>query len=185
MALKNLSYSHEALADAILANPLISQGDLAITFGYTEAWISTIIRSDAFQALLSERRSKLSDPLVRQALELRFQNMASRALSVLEHKLQKDPEEISDKLALRAAELGAKVSGIGESHNTIVINPNRISELAERISKLNRTNGNVIEAVEKNPSTETADANAAGTPTLSICNSGPEEVGGSLQKGQT
>ena len=160
------SYSHDALADAILANPLLKQDDLAVMFGYTPSWISTIVRSDAFQALLERKRSQLSDPIIRQAIELRFQNMAARALQIIEQKLQKDPDEVSDKLALRAAELGAKVSGLGETNTRIIVNPDRISQLAERISKLNRVNGEVQDVDAKE--TTSPNASEAGTPALPV-----------------
>ena len=47
--LQKLRYTHEAIADALCANPMAPQGEIARLFGYSDAWLSTIIHSDAFQ----------------------------------------------------------------------------------------------------------------------------------------
>jgi hypothetical protein len=50
--LRDLSYRHEAILDWLILNPDKSQGDCALELGYTEAWLSTVINSDLFQARL-------------------------------------------------------------------------------------------------------------------------------------
>src|SRR5512138_1039549 len=48
--IKTLRYTHEAIADFLIANPMASQGEVARFFEYSEPWLSQIIHSDAFQA---------------------------------------------------------------------------------------------------------------------------------------
>jgi len=108
-----MRYTHEGMADLILENPWISQNQLAAHFGYSPAWVSTIITSDAFQAILATRRAELVDPELRLTLQERFQAMTTQSLRVLQEKLAKPADQVSDQLALRAAELGAKALGLG------------------------------------------------------------------------
>ena len=67
-----VSYTHDAMIDAIIHNPTISQNQLAAHFGYTPGWVSQIIASDAFQARLAERTGELVDPTIRASVEDRF-----------------------------------------------------------------------------------------------------------------
>ena len=108
-----MRYSHIAMADMLATNPWMKQNELAEMFGRTPAWISVIVTSDAFQALLAARREELVDPELRLTLKERFQAMTTQSLRVLQDKLAKPADQVSDQLALRAAELGAKALGLG------------------------------------------------------------------------
>ena len=101
------------MIDQIIANPGVHQNALASTFGYTPAWVSLVISSDAFQERLVERKDELVDPVIRATIEERFKALVNRSLEVLQEKLAMPTSTISDNLALRAAELGAKALGIG------------------------------------------------------------------------
>lgn len=137
-----MRYSHKAMADLIIATPGISQNDLAAHFGYTPAWVSTVITSDAFQALLEQRREEMVDPELRLTLQERFQGLAAQSLRVLQEKLTRPTHEISDNLALKAAELGAKALGLG-GHAPPQPAPessaDRLARLAERLIALRQT----------------------------------------------
>ena len=37
--IKKLSYTHDAMIDHLVANPAISQGQLAGLFGFTQGWV--------------------------------------------------------------------------------------------------------------------------------------------------
>lgn len=133
-----IRYTHEGMADLILENPWISQNQLAAHFGYSPAWISTIITSDAFQALLAARRQELVDPELRLTLEERFRALTTQSLKVLQEKLARPADQVSDQLVLRAAELGAKSLGIG-AHAPPPPPPNHAEYLpavAERLLRL-------------------------------------------------
>jgi len=109
-----MRYSHVAMVDMLVQTPWIRQNDLAAMFGRTPAWISTIMQTDAFKALLEERRAEIIDPELRVTVKERFEAMVHRSLQVLQEKLSAPRvEDIPDNLALRAAELGAKSLGFG------------------------------------------------------------------------
>ncbi|HQR20749.1 MAG TPA: hypothetical protein PKV98_07775 [Burkholderiaceae bacterium] len=108
-----LRYSHAAMVDTLIQNPWMKQNELAAMFGRTPAWISVIVTSDAFQALLAQRRAEIVDPELSLTLRERFQGVTAQSLRVLQEKLAKPADQVSDQLALRAAELGAKALGLG------------------------------------------------------------------------
>jgi len=112
-AIAKISYTHDGMIDQIIANPSISQNQLAAHFGYTAAWISQIISSDAFQARLAERRDELVDPAIRASVEEQFKGLVFRSLDILRAKLSKSPEAIPDNLALRSLELSSRALGYG------------------------------------------------------------------------
>jgi len=146
-----MRYTHEGMADLILENPWISQNQLAAHFGYSPAWISTVITSDAFQSLLAARRSELVDPELRLTLEERFRALTTQSLRVLQEKLAKPADQVSDQLVLRAAELGAKSLGIG-AHAPPPPPPNPAEYLPAVAERLLRLQGRapVAEVVDAN-----------------------------------
>jgi hypothetical protein len=110
---QKVRYTHDAVIDMIIANPAVSQGQLAMMFGYTQAWMSTIMSSDAFKARLANRRAELVDPAIIMSVEEKFTALTEKSLEVLMTKLSQPATQVPDNLALRAAELGAKVRGQG------------------------------------------------------------------------
>lgn len=105
-----VNYSHDALIDELIANPMISQGDLAIKFGYSPGWISQVINSDAFQARMAARKGDLVDPLVTRSVEERLRAAASRSLDVVMEKLDAGP---SADFALSVAKASTAALGYG------------------------------------------------------------------------
>lgn len=134
--IKKLSYTHEAMVDLIVAHPGISQGELAAAFGYTPPWISTVLASDAFQQQLAARRNEIVDPALKATMEERFRALTIQSMNVLMGKLAQP--NVSDTLALKAAELGAKSLGIGGHGHPTPTAPaeDRLEKLAERLVAL-------------------------------------------------
>ena len=81
--LQKLRYTHDAAIDMILANPSITQKELAKIFDRTPAWVGILVNSDAFKARLAERKAELVDPAIRATLEERLQGLANAALDRL------------------------------------------------------------------------------------------------------
>lgn len=71
-AITRVKFTHDAMIDYIISNPEVKQGHIAKVFGFTEAWISRIFCSDAFQARLAARKDELVNPVIVQGLEDRF-----------------------------------------------------------------------------------------------------------------
>jgi hypothetical protein len=108
---KKLRYTHDAMVDLLIANPGISQGELAAAFGYTQTWVSLILSSDSFRIRLEDRRTELVDPTIRSTIEERFRALAVKSLEVLQKKLENP--NVSDNLAIQAASLASKSLGLG------------------------------------------------------------------------
>jgi hypothetical protein len=125
--IQKIRYTHDAMIDQIIANPTISQDQLAIVFGYTASWVSIIINSDTFQARLAERRKELVDPAVLTAVETQFKGLVSRSLAVLMEKLDKPAEAIPDQLALRAFEISSRAAGYGAKPDVTIVNRNEVT----------------------------------------------------------
>lgn len=104
------SYSHDALIDRILANPAITQNELAASLGYTPGWISQIIGSDAFQAALSARKEQIVDPMLRGAVEESFKGLVLQSMQKLREKLEANP---SDNLVLEVFKNSTRALGYG------------------------------------------------------------------------
>lgn len=128
-----LRYTHEAMVDLIITVPGISQNQLAAIFGFTAAWVSNVIASDVFQAKLAERRAELIDPALIATIEERFKGLVVQSLDVLQQKLAKP--QVSDTLALKALELGAKALGVGGNAAPAAV-PVDLSLLRDRLLAL-------------------------------------------------
>lgn len=143
VTIKKIRYSHDAMIDLIIASPGISQNEIAAEFGYTPAWISTVMSSDAFKERLAFRRGEIVDPTLTLTLEERFRGITERAAQVLQDKLSAPSHLIPDNLALKALELGAKGVGAGGFGATSVHihtpPPNHLESLAQRLLAFQRT----------------------------------------------
>lgn len=108
---RGLSYSHKAMIDHLIAEPWISNNELAARFGRTPSWISTIRASDAFQTQLATRVGEVVDPALRQTVEDRMRGVMLRSVEVLEENLNlpHPPPE----LALRSLAVTSKALGYG------------------------------------------------------------------------
>lgn len=109
--IQKVRYSHDAMIDILVTNPWVHQNHLAAHFGYSPAWISTVMATDMFKAKLAQRREEIVDPELRATLEERFRGVIEQSLRVLQQKLS--APTVPDNLVLRAAELGAKALGLG------------------------------------------------------------------------
>jgi hypothetical protein len=136
--LAKIRYTHEDCVNCILANPGISQNELATRYGYSPAWMSVMINTDVFQGRLAARRSELIDPILQATLNERFKALTVRSLTVLQEKLERDSSMVPDRLALDAAALGAKALGLGGNapQQVLVASEERIASLAHRLQAL-------------------------------------------------
>lgn len=103
-------YTHDAMIDAIIADPTVKQNKLAEMFDRSVPWISRIIGSDAFQAALAKRREELTDPFLVATIEERFRGLAMQSLDVIAEKLQSTQNA---DLALKALDISSKALGFG------------------------------------------------------------------------
>lgn len=139
---KRVSYTHADMVDFIIMNPTATGALIASRYGYTQSWVSMILTSDAFQEQLAARRQELIDPTIVATINERFRGLTARSIEVLMHKLEQPAVEAS--VAIRCAELGAKVQGVGGFAPPPVPNEDHLLRLAGRLSALNRPTKEVI-----------------------------------------
>lgn len=120
-------YTHDAIIDEIIAFPAISQGELSRRFGFTQAWMSIIINSDAFQYRLAERKAELVDPKLRASVEARLEALAKGALDKLLDRLDTN-QPFSNAELIAAAKLGA-----GDRNLTRALPPTQVNNYVVHI----------------------------------------------------
>jgi hypothetical protein len=115
-------YTHDAMIDLIVANPAISQNEIAATFGYTPSWISTVFASDAFQVRLAERKTELVDPEIQASIDERFRALVLQSMEVLRRKLESP--SVDGELALGVFNAATKAAGYGVKERGPVVQQN-------------------------------------------------------------
>lgn len=103
-----LKYTHEAMIDLIIAEPTVTNKELAQIFDYSESWISHIRRSDSFEARIAERKALLIDPAIRRSVEDRLAGITVSAIDRIQKVL--DGPDASASFALDA--LGVAATGL-------------------------------------------------------------------------
>lgn len=100
------AYSHEAMVDLMVEHPTWTHSQLSMAFGRPPSWMSAVLASDAFQAVLEPRRHLVLDPALTATIDERLKGLAIRAVTVLQEKL--NTTGVSDLVVLKAAEIGVK-----------------------------------------------------------------------------
>lgn len=86
-AIQKVTFQHEAIIDAILARPRITQIELAKEFGFSAGWMGRMINSDAFRARIAQRKAELTDPAIARRINARLQGVALQAVETISRKL--------------------------------------------------------------------------------------------------
>jgi len=128
-AIERVKYSHDAMIDLIIAQPGIKQNDLAKHFGYTAAWVSRIINSDAFQARLAVRKADIVDPSLVLTIDERLTAVANRSLDIVLEKMEATQ---SPDIALKALEISTKALGYGARAANVQMQQNFVVALPQK-----------------------------------------------------
>ena len=128
-AIAKVSYTHDAMIDILIQQPAIKQADLARHFGYTQAWVSRVMSSDAFRERLYARRSELVDPGILVTIEQNFEALARQSYAVLSEALEAKP---SSEVALRALDLSARALGYGARKDGVTVNQTYVAIMPQK-----------------------------------------------------
>lgn len=128
-SIARVKYSHDAMIDLILSNPMLSQGDIAKAFGYTQAWVSRVMNSDAFLARMAERKTELVDPTIAATIDEKLRAVASRSLDVVLEKLSLPTNAVDGRFALDAAMGVSKALGYGAREKNLNVQQNFVVAL--------------------------------------------------------
>lgn len=123
-------YTHDAMIDLMIANPMISQNAIAGHFGYSVGWCSRIINSDAFQARLAQRKADIVDPSLILSIEERLKGLASRSLDIVQEKLDQIP---SFDNAFKVLELSTKALGYGARQQNVAVQQNFVVAMPTKV----------------------------------------------------
>lgn len=132
--LQKVRYTHADMIDFIIRFPEASQNEIAARYGYTPGWISNVLASDAFQAAMAARKEEIVDPELKATIEERMRALVIRSQQVLMSKLNQP--QVSDAVALRSLELGARALAIGGNAPPTAPSQDRLVRLAERLVDL-------------------------------------------------
>lgn len=130
LAIQRVKYSHDAMIDLIIANPVLSQGAIAQHFGYTQAWVSRVFNSDAFQARLAVRKADLVDPTILMSVEEKFRTLVNRSLDIFQEKLEATK---SADLAMKGIEMATKALGYGARQANVAVQNNFVVAMPQKV----------------------------------------------------
>ena len=128
-AIARVSYTHDSMIDLIIANPAISQGAIAQHFGYTQAWVSRVFNSDAFQARLAARKTEIVDPQLVLTIDEKLKALASKSLDIV---LEKLTVTNSAEMGLKALEITSKALGYGARQQNVNVQQNFVVALPQK-----------------------------------------------------
>ena len=161
-AIARVNYSHDAMIDLIIARPGVKQGELAKHFGYTQAWVSRVMNSDAFLARLAQRKNDLVDPAIALTIDERLRAVAAKSLDVVLEKLELAP---SGDFALEAAEMASKALGYGARQQNLNLQQNFVVAMPQKADSAESWAGKYTEtsparsAMAQNVSVTTVEGN--------------------------
>ncbi len=152
--IKSVRPWHEQIVDWMLQNPHLTQGQCALYFDKTEAWLSSVINSDLFREYKSRRFTQHHENVSHSVIE-HVSGLAGLSLEVLRERIQDERDDIPLGIVLDSATLMLKSMGYGPKPTaaapaaTIHLNVNGASAevLAEARSTLRQIHeDNTIEA---------------------------------------
>lgn len=132
-AIARVKWDHDAIIDFMLANPALTQNQLAKHFGYTAAWLSRIVNSDAFNARLAARRTEVIDQGLLMSMDEKLKGLASQSLEIIAQKLEQTG---SPELAFKSLELTTKALGYGARQQNIQQQTNYVVALPGKVESV-------------------------------------------------
>lgn len=126
-SIQKMSHRHEAIMNFMLANPLLKLSEVAGEFNVTQAWLSTIIHSHAFQDQLSKRKNEIFDVAVLQELG---DKLGAAAHQTIDAYLEKVPTLSADQLiAAQDKLLGRLGYGTRAAQGNTIVNGNIVQNV--------------------------------------------------------
>lgn len=115
---------HEMVADMLIANPNLTQREIAKRLDRSEYWLSIVVNSDAFQDYLARRKEEFIDPVLQASVEDRLSAVANRSMDEFLRRMDVAPGSISNDSLLRATEISTKGLGMGPQSKQPAIQQN-------------------------------------------------------------
>lgn len=141
------NFRHSAIADMIIACPHMGKGEIAYELGYTQAWLSTLISSDAFQMYLAQRRMEYESALTSESTA-RLHELDKAASKIIKEELESlDPcpnYALSVKKVLSSnmgnkAQLGIHIENMKLVQNNTQINQSVLERARSKMKRIEAT----------------------------------------------
>lgn len=120
-ATRKMRWWYESLADLMIANPKMTQAELASHFGRTTVTISIITNTDAFKAYMRQRRNELQISLD-QDVRSKLLRLTGDTLDVMIDKIDKKKDTLPIAELNRTAEMALKALGYTSDKPSVVVN---------------------------------------------------------------
>lgn len=124
---RRMRWWYESLADLMIANPKMTQNDLAAHFGRTATTISIIVNSDAFKAYMRQRRDEMSQ-MLDHSIRSKLMTLTDNTLDVMIDKIDKKKDTIPLQELNRTVENAFKALGYTSDRPQVVVNNNPTSQ---------------------------------------------------------
>jgi hypothetical protein len=105
---------HEHVIDILIAEPNITQREIAGRLNRSEYWLSIVVNSDAFQQAYKARKAGILDPLLVATVEERLTAVANKAADKLMDRLAMNAA-FSNKELIETAKMASTALGLGPS----------------------------------------------------------------------
>lgn len=137
-----LTYTHKAMMDLILANPTMPMEDLAEHFGVTKAWAKKVTMSDAFQGLLDKRRDEIINPIISESVTEKIRGLTTNTLDTLNARVESGVVKTTELIEI--ARIGMTSMGlldmsdkVTNNNQFVVAMPNKVADADEWAKQVN------------------------------------------------
>lgn len=137
-----LTYTHKAMMDLILANPTMPMEDLAEHFGVTKAWAKKVTMSDAFQGLLDKRREEIINPIISESVTEKIRGLTTNTLDTLNARVESGVVKTTELIEI--ARIGMTSMGlldmsdkVTNNNQFVVAMPNKVADADEWAKQVN------------------------------------------------
>lgn len=135
-SIARVKFSHDAMIDFVIADPATTQNAIAAHFGYTPAWVSRVMNSDAFLARLAARKMEIVDPALVTGVEEKLRALASMSLDKVLEKVSLGSATVDQllkatEMTTKALGYGAREKNLNVQQNFVVALPGKVVDAAE------------------------------------------------------
>lgn len=113
VALPTHGLTAQDIVDYLVQHPDTCPKSLAAHYKKSFRWLAAVISTDAFQATIGPVKHLIVDPFYSASMAERFQALTLQSLDVLSAQLEKP--DVSEFTVTKAAEIGFKALGLGQS----------------------------------------------------------------------
>lgn len=137
-----LTYTHKAMMDLILADPTMPIEDLAEHFGVTKAWAKKVTMSDAFQAVLDKRREEIINPIIVESATEKIRGLTNNTLDMLNSRVELGVVKTTELIEI--AKIGMTSMGLLDTSDKVTNNnqfvvamPSKVADADEWAKQVN------------------------------------------------